>query len=56
MKYQRLTMQELVINPIQDGGGTTPSPTNFSPITSTNVEITQQNSLTFSFNTYATLL
>ena len=56
MKYQRLTMQELVINPIQDGGGTTPSPTNFSPITSTNVEITHQNFLTFIFTTYAKLL
>ena len=56
MKYQRLKMQELVINLIQDGGGATPSPTNFSPITSTNVEITHQNFLTFSFNTYAALL
>ena len=46
-------------NPIQDGGGgpkRPPPPTNFSPVTSTNVEFGPQNFLAFSFNAFATLL
>ena len=31
-------------------------PTNFSPVTSTNVEIRPKNFLTFSFNSFATLV
>ena len=38
------------------GGGAKRSPTSFSPVTSTNVGISPQNSLTFSFNTFATLV
>ena len=41
--------------PIQDGGGQKRPPTRFSPVTSTNVGITSQNLLTFSFNPFATL-
>ena len=33
-----------------------PSPTSFSPVTSTNVGIIPQNFLTFSFNPFATLV
>ena len=52
------------INPIQDesggggGGGTksSPHPTSFSSVTSTNVGISPQNFLTFSFNPFATLV
>ena len=43
-------------NPIQDGGGTKGPPTNFSPVTSTNVEFGPQNFLAFSFNAFATLV
>ena len=51
-------------NPIQDGEGETeggggckktPS-TSFSPVTSTNVRISPQNFLTFSFNPFPTLM
>ena len=47
-------------NPIQDGGGQWRAgqkgpPTSFSPVTSTNVGISPQNFLTFSFNPFATL-
>ena len=44
-------------NPIQDGGeGQKAPPTNFSPVTSTNVEFGPQNFLAFSFNAFATLV
>ena len=43
-------------NPIQDGGGTKGPPTNFSPVTSTNVEFGPQNFLAFRFNPFATLV
>ena len=46
-------------NPIQDEGGggkKAPSPTIFSPVTSTNVGFGPQNFLTFSFNPFATLV
>ena len=47
-------------NPIQDGGGRGgqkgPPPTNFCPVTSTNVGISPQNFLTFSLNPFSTLL
>ena len=33
-----------------------PPPTNFSPVTSTNVEFGPQNFLAFSFNAFATLV
>ena len=36
-------------------GGQKALPTSFSPVTSTNVEIIQQNFVTFSFNRSATL-
>ena len=38
------------------GGGQNASPTSFSSVTSTNVAIRPQNFLTFSFNTFATLV
>ena len=37
-------------------GAKAPPPISFSPVTSTNVEISPQNILTFSFNPFATLL
>ena len=45
-------------NPIQDGGqaNMTHSSTSFSPVTSTSVGISPQNSLTFSFNYFDTPL
>ena len=52
--------EELTSNPIQmggRGGGEQKVPrTSFSPVTSTNVEISPQNFLTFSFNPFATLV
>ena len=51
-----------VLNPIQDGGGRGGGerqkgfPTSFSPVTSTNVRISQQNFLTFSFNLFDRLV
>ena len=49
------------VNPIQDGGGgeegkKAPTPTSFTPVTSTNVVIRPQYFLTFSFNPFDTLL
>ena len=48
------------VNPIQDRGGQPPPPplprTSFFPVTSTNVGISPQNFLTFSFNPFATLV
>ena len=45
------------LNPIQDGGSKkTSPPTSFSPVISTNAEISPQTLLTFSFNTFATLV
>ena len=50
------------INPIQDGEdwvgreGAKRPPTNFSPVTSTNVRISPQNFLNLSFNPFATLV
>ena len=38
------------------GGKERPAPTSFSPVTSTNVEISPKNILTFSFNPFATLV
>ena len=44
-------------NPIQDGGSKSlPTTTSFSPATSTNIGISLQNFVTFSFNTFATLV
>ena len=43
------------INPIQDGGQKDP-PTSFPPVTSTNVGISQQNFVAFSFNPFATMV
>ena len=44
-------------NPIQDGGSKSlPTTTSFSPATSTNIGISLQNILTFSFNAFATLV
>ena len=47
------------LNPIQDRGGRGEAkrpPTSYSPVTSTNVVISFQNFLTFSFNPFATLV
>ena len=45
------------INPIQDWGGwQNGPPTSFSPVSSTNVGLSPQNFLTFSFNTFATVV
>ena len=41
---------------IQDGRGQKDPPTSFSPVTSTNVEISPQNFLTFNFNRFVTLV
>ena len=48
----------LCLNPIQSEGGEKPKkhPTNFSPVTSTNVGISPQNFLTFSYNPFATIM
>ena len=46
----------LNINPIQDGGDKKAPPTSFPPVTSTNIRISPQNFLTFSFNLFATLI
>ena len=49
-----------IFNPIQDGrgggGGAKRLPYQFSPVTSTNVEISPKNFLTFSFIPLATLV
>ena len=39
-----------------EGEGAKLPPTSFSPVTSTNVKISPQNFLTFSFNPFATLM
>ena len=51
-------MMLICINPIQDlgGGGQKDPPKSFSPVTSTNVGLSPQNFLTFSFNTFATVV
>ena len=51
----------LTLFPIQDGGGrgawgVEGSPSSFSPVTSTNVGLSPQNFLIFSFDTFATLM
>ena len=43
-----------LVNPIQDGGQKPPLPASFSPVTSTNVEVSSQNFLNFSYNPFAT--
>ena len=40
------------LNPIQEGEGQKAPPTSFSPVTSTNVRISPENFLTFSFNPF----
>ena len=51
-KRYRSTLR-VFINPIQDGGrGVKVRPTSFSPLTSTNVEISPQNFLNFGFNPF----
>ena len=51
-------MMFIRINPIQDGGRRwqKDSPTSFSPVTSTNLGLSPQNILTFSFNLFATVV
>ena len=45
------TLRDKFFNPIQDGGeGKTAPPTSFSPVISTNVRISPQNFLAFSFD------
>ena len=55
-----LVYNEKYLDPIQDGQGggkqATPPPTSFSPVTSTNLGMRHQNFLTFSFNTFSTLV
>ena len=46
----------LNVNPIQDGGDKKALPTSFSAVTFTNIRISPQNFLTFSFNLFATLI
>ena len=49
----------MLLNPIQDGRGTVqkgPPPTCFFPATCTNVGISPQNFLTFSFNPFDRLV
>ena len=41
------------ISPIQDAGDKKAPPTSFSPVTSTNVAVTPQHFLIFSFNPFA---
>ena len=43
-------------NPIQDGGPKRPPLPVFSPVTSTNVGISHQNFVTFSYDPFATLV
>ena len=43
-------------NPIQDGGGGGRRATIFSPVASTNVGIRPQNFLTFSVNSFSTVV
>ena len=45
-----------LLNPIQDVGGDKTSPYQFSPVISPNIGFSPQNSLTFSFNPFATPL
>ena len=50
----------MTFNPIQGGGGgggqKVSPPTSFSPVTSTNLEPSPQNFLTFGFDLFATLV
>ena len=55
--YQVPSKKRGRFNPIQDGmGGKKALPTNFSPVTSTNVGISPQNLLTFNFNPFDRLV
>ena len=49
-------MRGIWFNPIQGGDGQKGPSTSFSPATPTNVGISPQNFLTFSFNPFATLV
>ena len=56
-----IVKQVASINPIQDGGGgvgeSQKGPTtSFPPVTSTNVRASPQNFLTFSFNSFPTMV
>ena len=51
-----LTFTKEIINPIDDGDGPKRTPTLFYPVAPTNVRISPQNVLVFSFNIFATLL
>ena len=53
-----IILSDLSVNPFQDGGGGgAKRPSNsFSPLTSTNIGISPQNFLTFSFNPLAILV
>ena len=53
---QRVHFHAYFFKPIQDGEGPKRPPTSFSPATSTNVEISPHNFLTFSFNPFVTLV
>ena len=54
--FIKMLMRFSDINPIQDGGEAKRPPASFSPVTSTNVGFSPQNFLTFSFNSFATLV
>ena len=50
---QIIPVAEFIFNPIQYGGeGQKDPPTSFSPVTSTNVGISPEKFLTFSFNPF----
>ena len=55
IKPFHFTKTKIYVNPIHDGEAN-PHPISYSPVTSTNVGISPQNFLTFSFNLFSTLV
>ena len=53
-------IEKVSLTPFRNGGRSPPppppSPSRFSPVTSTNLEISPQNFLTFSYSPFATLV
>ena len=49
-------MLRLAPDPLNRGCGAKRLPTSFAPVSSTNVKVSPQNFLTFSFNHFATLV
>ena len=56
VKWDRCVWSCNPLNPIQDVGAKSPSPTSFSSTISANVRINAQNNLSLSFNPIATLV